>query len=52
VVFSDSSLKLMAQKQPQNLTEFAQISGVGSRKLEQYGEKFTAEIRAYRQDQG
>ncbi len=51
VVFSDSSLKLMAQQQPQTLTEFARISGVGSRKLEQYGEKFTAEIRAYRQDQ-
>jgi ATP-dependent DNA helicase RecQ len=52
VVFSDSSLKLMAQQQPQTLTEFARISGVGSRKLEQYGETFTAEIRAFRQGQG
>jgi ATP-dependent DNA helicase RecQ len=52
VVFGDSSLKLMAQQQPQTLSEFAQISGVGSRKLEQYGQRFTAEIRSYRQEQG
>ncbi|OUL31201.1 DNA helicase RecQ [Nostoc sp. T09] len=52
VVFQDSTLKLMAQVQPKNLTEFAKLSGVGSHKLAQYGEKFLAEIRAYRQGQG
>jgi ATP-dependent DNA helicase RecQ len=52
VVFSDSTLKLMAQVQPQTLTEFAKLSGVGSHKLAQYGEKFLAEIRAYHQEQG
>ncbi|MBD2201393.1 DNA helicase RecQ [Calothrix sp. FACHB-1219] len=52
VVFQDSTLKLMAQVQPRNLTEFAKLSGVGSHKLAQYGEKFLAEIRAYRQEQG
>ncbi|OUL34328.1 DNA helicase RecQ [Nostoc sp. 106C] len=52
VVFQDSTLKLMAQVQPKNLTEFAKLSGVGSHKLAQYGEKFLAEIRAYRQEQG
>ncbi|MGB7416295.1 MAG: RecQ family ATP-dependent DNA helicase, partial [Thermosynechococcaceae cyanobacterium] len=52
VVFGDSSLKFMAQQQPQTLAEFGQISGVGRRKLEQYGKVFTAEIRAYREEQG
>ena len=33
VVFADSSLKLMAQLQPKNLMEFANISGVGSHKI-------------------
>jgi ATP-dependent DNA helicase RecQ len=47
VVFQDSTLKLMAQVQPQTLAEFAQLSGVGSHKLAAYGEKFLAEIRAY-----
>lgn len=52
VIFADSSLKLMAQQQPQTLAEFAEISGVGKRKLEQYGQQFTAAIRAHRQEQG
>ncbi|WP_017319189.1 DNA helicase RecQ [Mastigocladopsis repens] len=52
VIFADSTLKLMAQVQPQTLTEFSRLSGVGSHKLSQYGDKFLAEIRAYRQEQG
>ncbi|BAY97133.1 ATP-dependent DNA helicase RecQ [Tolypothrix tenuis PCC 7101] len=52
VVFQDSTLKLMAQVQPTTLSEFAKLSGVGSHKLAQYGDKFLAEIRAYRQEQG
>jgi ATP-dependent DNA helicase RecQ len=52
VVFADSSLRLMAQQQPQTLAQFAQISGVGARKLAQYGEMFTAEIRAFRSESG
>jgi ATP-dependent DNA helicase RecQ len=52
IVFADSSLKLMAQQQPQNLAEFAEISGVGSRKLAQYGEKFVAEIREFCAERG
>ncbi|QLE55954.1 DNA helicase RecQ [Nostoc sp. TCL26-01] len=50
VIFHDSTLKLMVQVQPQTLPEFAKLSGVGSHKLAQYGEKFLAEIRAYRQE--
>ncbi|MBE9000743.1 DNA helicase RecQ [Nostoc sp. LEGE 12447] len=52
VIFHDSTLKLMVQVQPQNLNEFAKLSGVGSHKLAQYGEKFITEIRAYRQEKG
>ncbi|WP_414541240.1 DNA helicase RecQ [Nostoc sp. CCY0012] len=52
VVFPDSTLKLMAQAQPQSLNEFAKLSGVGSHKLAQYGKKFLTEIKAYRQEQG
>ncbi len=51
VVFADSSLRLMAQQQPQSLEEFAEISGVGSHKLTQYGENFVSEIRAFCQEQ-
>ncbi len=51
VVFADSTLKLMATQQPQTLTEFAQLSGVGSHKLTQYGGRFVAEIQAYCQEQ-
>jgi len=49
MVFADSSLKMMAQVQPQTLAEFSKISGVGSHKLAQYGEKFVAEIKEYTQ---
>ncbi|AKG22543.1 DNA helicase RecQ [Calothrix sp. 336/3] len=50
VVFPDSTLRLMAQVQPQSLEEFGKLSGVGSHKLAQYGEKFIHEIVAYRQE--
>jgi ATP-dependent DNA helicase RecQ len=49
IVFADSSLKMMAQVQPQTLEEFSKISGVGSSKLSQYGQRFVAEIVAYTQ---
>jgi ATP-dependent DNA helicase RecQ len=51
-VFADSTLKSMAQQQPQTLAEFANISGVGSRKLLQYGDKFLSEIHGFRSEQG
>ena len=47
VVFGDSSLKLMAQSKPTTLEEFGAISGVGRYKLQQYGEQFVKEIRAF-----
>jgi len=51
VVFADSSLRLMAQQQPQTLEAFAEISGVGTHKLTQYGDKFVSEIRAFCEEQ-
>lgn len=51
VIFANSSLKLMAQQQPQTLQEFAKISGVGTHKLKQYGEQFLSEIRTFCQEQ-
>ena len=47
VIFADSSLKSMAQKRPQNLTDFSLISGVGVHKLKQYGDKFVSEISSF-----
>lgn len=47
IVFSDVSLRQMAEKQPHTLREFSRISGVGSRKLAQYGEAFVTEIRDF-----
>ena len=50
VIFSDSTLKLMAQQQPVTLEAFRQLSGVGDRKLTQYSEQFIAAIQSYQQD--
>lgn len=52
VVFPDAALRQMAQQRPQTLTAFAEISGVGSRKLQQYGEAFTQLIRQFCADHG
>ncbi len=51
VIFADSSLRLMAQQQPQTLAEFGEISGVGAHKLDRYGEPFVSAIRAFCQEQ-
>jgi ATP-dependent DNA helicase RecQ len=47
VIFTDATLRAMTQQRPQSQLQFAQISGVGSRKLEAYYIPFTGEIRAY-----
>lgn len=51
VVFHDSTLRLMAQKKPQTLADFGNLSGVGDRKRSQYGPQFIAEIQNYCQSQ-
>ncbi|MBD2693014.1 DNA helicase RecQ [Anabaena catenula] len=52
MIFQDSTLKLMAQIKPKTLDELGKLDGVVSYKLAQYGDKFLAEIQAYRQEQG
>jgi ATP-dependent DNA helicase RecQ len=47
VVFSDATLAEMARTMPDNRQEMRQVSGVGDRKLQQYGDAFLAEIRQY-----
>jgi ATP-dependent DNA helicase RecQ len=47
IIFGDVSLQAMARMLPRNRSEFAQIHGVGERKLEQYGEKFLQVINEY-----
>lgn len=47
VVFSDSTLRDMCVKQPSNLDELLEVSGVGQAKLQKYGERFLKEIEAH-----
>jgi len=47
LVFSDTSLKEMERARPMCEADFLEISGVGQRKLEVYGEDFIAEIVAF-----
>ena len=49
VVFNDACLKDMAAKAPQTIDQLANVSGVGSAKLDQYGEQFLSEINRYRE---
>ena len=44
IIFSDVSLRQMARDFPANESEFARISGVGERKLREFGAVFLAEI--------
>jgi ATP-dependent DNA helicase RecQ len=47
IVFGDSTLRELSRKQPQTPEEMLRISGVGLKKLEQYGEPILYEIRKY-----
>ncbi len=49
VVLSDVSLRQMARIYPKSESEFAGISGVGEKKLHEFGETFIAEIAAHLQ---
>lgn len=48
VVFTDHTLKDMCQKQPITAAQFLTVSGVGERKLEQYGKRFMEVIAQHR----
>jgi ATP-dependent DNA helicase RecQ len=47
IVFSDVALRQMAREYPTTETAFSQISGVGEKKLREFGETFLAEIILY-----
>ncbi|MBP7824134.1 DNA helicase RecQ [Pseudomonas fluvialis] len=40
VIFPDATLLEMLRRQPRSLSDMAQVSGVGARKLERYGQAF------------
>jgi len=50
IVFSDVSLRWMAREYPTNGREFSRISGVGARKLSEFGSPFMAEIARHLQN--
>ena len=45
VIFHDATLREMAARRPQTLSEFAGIRGVGAGKLARYGEQFIAALQ-------
>ncbi|MDR2941493.1 MAG: DNA helicase RecQ [Treponema sp.] len=47
IVFTDASLRDMCRKKPVSLVQFSGVNGVGSVKLEKYGEIFTDLIREH-----
>ena len=50
VVFNDAALRDMSQRVPRTLEEFGRMSGVGTVKLRQFGDRFLAEIQQYLKD--
>ena len=47
IVFSNATLKDMAQKAPVTMVEFMDVSGVGKFKAERYGQRFLTAIKKY-----
>ena len=47
VIFHDATLLEMLARKPRSRAEFAEISGVGARKLERYGQVFLAVLNGY-----
>jgi ATP-dependent DNA helicase RecQ len=52
VIFSDATLREMAQRRPESRTAFAQIGGVGSQKLDAFATVFTRAIEGYCDEHG
>ncbi len=48
IVFGDAALRDMARKRPLTPEDFLRVTGVGEKKLEQYGEAMMNAIRSYR----
>ncbi|WP_459211896.1 DNA helicase RecQ [Aquimarina rhabdastrellae] len=49
-IFSDATLKEMEQQRPMTDEDFMQISGVGKRKMQDYGYQFIKEIIAFHKE--
>jgi ATP-dependent DNA helicase RecQ len=49
IIFSDVALRQMARNYPESERDFARISGVGEKKLREFGEVFLGEIAAHLQ---
>lgn len=47
MIFSDKTIREMAERCPINYAELMQINGVGEKKLERYGSIFLQELRSY-----
>lgn len=47
VIFHDATLAEMTEQKPHSLQALGAISGVGARKLEDYGEGFLAVIQTH-----
>ena len=47
VIFPDRTLIEMAKEKPRNLTELAEIHGVGEQKLRKFGSAFLAVVKDY-----
>jgi ATP-dependent DNA helicase RecQ len=47
VIFHDSTLREMAGLRPASLAALGELGGVGTRKLEAYGEAFLSVIRQH-----
>ena len=47
VIFHDSTLQEMARQRPQNTDDMRAVSGVGEKKLSDFGESFLGVVRSY-----
>ena len=47
MVFSDRALRDMCARRPKDALDFLEVNGVGSRKLERYGEAFLDAIAKF-----
>jgi len=47
VIFHDSTLREMTERMPQTMDALSRISGIGTRKLEAYGEAFLSVLRQH-----
>lgn len=47
IIFTNATLRDMANKRPKNRREMLRVDGVGENKMERYGSAFIREIEAY-----